>query len=104
MGVSVNQGLAISAKEFHVFHPTVRPDEKVAHSLGEDTVVTVYLPDLDVSGYEDLWRRTARREGWRVVSTGWTGLDLRNQWPEIVAVSNGSFPAQKAEEATDQSL
>ncbi len=84
MGGSVNHGLAISAKEFHVFHPTVRPDEEVAHSLGEDTFVTVYLPDLDVSGYEDLWRRTARREGWRVVSTGWTGLDLRNQWPGVV--------------------
>ncbi|MBC2601602.1 O-antigen ligase family protein [Puniceicoccus vermicola] len=92
MGKYVNNALALPAPEILLFHPTVRPDPEIVASPPEGTSVTLFLPDLDVSGYEDLWRKAARREGWKITSTGWTGLDLRTQWPDIALM-----PVESAE-------
>lgn len=83
-GLHANNAMREGVKSLLIVHPTVRPDPKAADNLPPDARVTLFLPDLDVGGYGDLWRSLARQRKWAVVSTGWTGLDLRAKWPAVV--------------------
>ncbi len=70
-----------SADLICILHPTVPPGEV---RPSDKTRVIIVLPGLDETGHEAAWKNLAKQHGWRIISSGWTGTDIRSKWIELL--------------------
>lgn len=76
-----NNELIEKAAKIFLLHPGQRPSETL--NIPSDKL-EILLPSLDITGTDGLWRREAKKQGWRVNKSGSFSRDVRSVWPEVM--------------------